>query len=477
MKKIQFERTKIVATVGPASESYEAIEELIRAGVDCFRLNFSHGSYESFERIIQHIQQANRKLHTHVGIIADLQGPKLRIGELPPEGIEVHTGEEIIFTTKPGHRSRDKVTIDYPSFAADVRPGERILVDDGKLIFEVVETNQRDEVRLKTLFGGTLGSHKGVNLPHTDISLPCLTEKDLRDLDFILQQTVHWIALSFVRKPEDIVQLRQIIDQRGHFAKIIAKIEKPEAVENIDAIIQVSDAVMIARGDLAIEMPMERLPALQKHIIQKSIRASRPVIVATQLMESMITNPSPTRAEITDVANAVMDGADALMLSGETSIGRHPVKVVDMVTKIIMESEKLIDWQKYKPDTLPLTDTFASDVICLNAVKTAETVDATAIVGMTVSGYTAFKISSFRPKTPVFIFSANRYILDTLNLVWGVSCYYYDKMESTDSSIADTLDILKTHGHIRPGDYVINTGTMPLHKKGRTNFLKISLVE
>jgi len=462
MKKIDFERTKIVATVGPASESYAAIEDLIRAGVDCFRLNFSHGSYESFERIIHYIQQANRKLHTHVGIIADLQGPKLRIGELPPEGIELQTGEEIIFTTRPGHRSRDRVTIDYPSFATDVRPGEQVLVDDGKLIFEVIETNHRDEVRLKTLFGGTLGSHKGVNLPHTDISLPCLTDKDLRDLDFILHH---------------IVQLRRIIDQHGHFAKIIAKIEKPEAVDNIDAIIQVSDAVMIARGDLAIEMPMERLPALQKHIIQKSIRASRPVIVATQLMESMITNPSPTRAEITDVANAVMDGADALMLSGETSIGRHPVKVVDMVTKIIMESEKLIDWQKYKPDTLPPTDTFASDVICLNAVKTAETVDATAIVGMTVSGYTAFKISSFRPKTPVFIFSANRYILDTLNLVWGVSCYYYDKMESTDSSIADTLDILKTHGHIRSGDYVINTGTMPLHKKGRTNFLKISLVE
>jgi len=477
MKINDIQNTKVVATIGPASSSYSNLLALVEAGVDVFRLNFSHGSHEDHQEVINHILYINEKYRFHVGILADLQGPKLRIGKVQEEGIDLEEGDEIFFTNEKCLGTKEKVYMSYPSFAKDVNVGERILVDDGKLIFEVLETNGRDKVKLKSLYAGKLSSNKGVNLPDTKISLPCLTTKDLKDLDFILTQPVNWIALSFVRKAQDLKDLKKIIARHKHPAKVIAKIEKPEAVKNIKSIIKQSNAVMIARGDLGVEVPMEKLPVIQKDIIQRCIQRARPVIVATQMMDSMITNPSPTRAEITDVANAVLDGTDAVMLSGETSIGRHPVKVVEAMNKIVAEAEKQYALQGKRPKPDSKSGNFHSDVICLNSAKVAEEVGAKAIIGMTISGYTAFKISSYRPNCSIYIFSELRSILSTLNLVWGVRCYYYGKFTTSDETFHDVVEILKRQERVNVGDVVINTGTMPLHYRGTTNMLKVTVVE
>ncbi len=476
MKVVDHQNTKIVATVGPASSSYTQLLELVKAGVDVFRLNFSHGSHQDHEQVINHVTYINDKYGLHTGILADLQGPKLRVGEIENNALELEEGDEITFINEPCVGTKEAIYMSYQEFPRDVKAGERVLVDDGKLVFEVIETNQKDKVRLKVVFGGTLSSNKGVNLPNTKISLPSLTKKDLRDLEFILTQPVNWIALSFVRSPKDIKDLRKRIDAANHPAKIISKIEKPEAVEKIEKIIKVSNGIMVARGDLGIEVPMEQLPLIQKRIVSMCIQRSRPVIVATQMMDSMITNPSPTRAEITDVANAVLDGADAVMLSGETSVGRHPVKVVEAMNKIIEEAEKEFALRR-RPEPSVKSRTFLSDVVCLNAARTAEDVKAKAIIGMTSSGYTAFKVSSFRPMTEIYIFSDRMHMLATLNLVWGVRCFYYDRFTTTDETILDVTEILKGAGRIKPGDVVVNTGSMPLHRRHRTNMMKVTVVE
>lgn len=479
MQIVDHQNTKIVATVGPASNSYNSLLELVKAGVDVFRLNFSHGTHEDHQEVINHITYINDKYGLHIGILADLQGPKLRVGKMAKDGLEVREGDVLTFVNTKCEGSMEQVYMSYEQFAADVSVGERVLVDDGKLVFEVVETNGRDTVRLKTLFGGVLKSNKGVNLPNTKISLPSLTEKDLKDLEFILHQPVNWIALSFVRSAKDIKDLQARIEAAGHPAKVIAKIEKPEAVAKIDKIIKHSNGIMVARGDLGIEVPMERLPGIQKEIIQKCIQRARPVIVATQMMDSMITNPSPTRAEISDVANAVMDGADAVMLSGETSIGRHPVRVVEAMNKIIDEAEQHLEstGQAHRPVPSSKSRTFLSDAVCFNAARVAEEVRAKAILGMTSSGYTAFKVSSYRPKADIFMFSDQMHMLATLNLVWGVRTYYYDRFTSTDETIYDVTEILKNAGKLSVGDTVVNTASMPLEKRHRTNMLKVSIVE
>jgi len=479
MQIVDHQNTKIVATVGPASNSYNSLLELVKAGVDVFRLNFSHGTHEDHQEVINHITYLNDKYGLHIGILADLQGPKLRVGKMANDGLEVREGDVLTFVNTRCEGTMEQVYMSYEQFAADVSVGERVLVDDGKLVFEVVETNGRDTVRLKTLFGGVLKSNKGVNLPNTKISLPSLTEKDLRDLEFILTQPVNWVALSFVRSAKDIKGLQARIEAAGHPAKVIAKIEKPEAVAKIDKIIKHSNGIMVARGDLGIEVPMERLPGIQKEIIQKCIQRARPVIVATQMMDSMITNPSPTRAEISDVANAVMDGADAVMLSGETSIGRHPVRVVEAMNKIIDEAEQHLEsmGQAIRPVPSAKSRTFLSDAVCFNAARAAEEVSAKAILGMTSSGYTAFKVSSYRPKADIYIFSDQMHMLATLNLVWGVRTYYYDRFTSTDETIYDVTEILKNAGKLSVGDTVVNTASMPLEKRHRTNMLKVSIVE
>ncbi len=469
--------TKIIATVGPSSNSYENLLALAKEGVAIFRLNFSHGTHEDHSKVIQHVVRINREYDAHVGILCDLQGPKLRIGQIENNSLEVVPGDILTFTNQPCIGNKQAIYMSYENFAEDVKLGETILIDDGKFVFEVVETNSKDIVKLKCLFGGILSSNKGVNLPDTRVSLPSLTEKDLRDLEFILTQPVNWIALSFVRKAEDIEDLMKRIETTNHSAKVIAKIEKPEAIKNIDSIIKISNGIMIARGDLGVEFPIEKLPTVQKMIIAKCIQRARPVIVATQLMDSMINNPSPTRAEVTDVANAVLDGTDAVMLSGETSIGKHPVKVVQAMNKIIFEAEKHYAFNIKKPKPSDKSSTFLSDVVCFNAAKTAEDIKAQAIIGLTVSGYTAFKTSSYRPSCPIYIFSSATHMLGTLNLVWGVRCYFYNKMTSTDETIEDVIEILKNDHKVKKGDLVVNTGSMPIHKKLRTNMLKVTEVE
>ncbi|MEL6659256.1 MAG: pyruvate kinase [Bacteroidota bacterium] len=471
------QNTKIVATVGPASSSYENLLQLVQAGVDTFRLNFSHGEHEVHGEIINRITYINEKYGTHIGILADLQGPKLRVGKIEDNALPLEEGDIVTFVNEPCVGNREKIYMSYKQFATDVEVGERVLVDDGKLVFEVVETNNVDTVKLKTLFGGTLSSNKGVNLPNTKISLPSLTEKDERDLKYILTQPVNWIALSFVRSSKDIKDLRKRLEEVNHPAKIIAKIEKPEAVERIDKIIKASNGIMVARGDLGIEVPMEQLPLIQKAIIKKCIQRARPVIVATQMMDSMITNPSPTRAEITDVANAVLDGTDAVMLSGETSVGRHPVKVVEAMNKIIEEAEKHFSIAGHRPVPPKKSRTFLSDVVCFNAARTAEEVKAKAIIGMTSSGYTAFKVSSFRPNAKVYMFSDRMHMLATLNLCWGVRCFYYDRFTTTDETIEDVVEILKGNERVKEGDIIVNTGSMPLHRRHRTNMMKVTVVE
>ena len=478
MEIVDQQNTKIVATVGPASSSYENLLELIKAGVDIFRLNFSHGSHEDHQKVINNILYINEKYGIHIGILADLQGPKLRVGKMEGEGIPLDAGDILTFTNEERIGTKEGgVYMSYPQFAADVKVGEKVLVDDGKLQFEVVETDGETTVKLKTLFGGVLKDRKGVNLPNTKISLPSLTEKDLADLEYILTQPVNWIALSFVRAAKDVRELRARIEAAGHPAKIISKIEKPEAVERIDKIIKHSNAIMVARGDLGIEVPIERLPVIQKKIIRKCIQRARPVIVATQMMDSMITAPTPTRAEVTDVANAVLDGADAVMLSGETSVGVHPVKVVQAMNRIITEAEREYDRKAKQPVPSPKSRTYLSDVICLGAAAAASEVGATAIAAMTTSGYTAFKVSSFRPKSKIYIFSDQVHMLGTLNLVWGVRTFYYDKFNSTDQTIVDVMEILKKARRVQIGDRMINIGSMPLHKRYRANMFKVTIVD
>jgi pyruvate kinase len=471
------QKTKILATIGPASSSKEALLDLVKAGVNVFRLNFSHGAHSQHQEVIDNILEINSKYNVHIGILADLQGPKLRIGKIENNALEINPGDVLTFVNEECLGTKEKIYMSYELFASDVKVGEKVLIDDGKIVLEVISTNGTNEVKLMVLFGSILSSNKGVNLPDTVVTQPSLTEKDLEDLDYILTQPVNWIALSFVRQAKDVKDLQRRIKAKKHFAKVVAKVEKPEAIANIKEIIKVSDAIMIARGDLGVEVPIEKLPGLQKMIIAKCIQKAKPVIVATQMMESMITNPSPSRAEVTDVANAVLDGTDAVMLSGETSVGNHPALVVEAMRRIIGEAEASYHMIGKRPHPDPDAETFLSDVLCLNAPRLAEEVNAKAILGLTVNGYTAFKISSYRPKPDIHIFSDKPHMLSTLSMVWGVKCYLYTKFTTTDETIEDVNEILKNEGVVEAGDIVINTGSMPLHKRFRTNMLKITVIE
>ncbi|MES2680806.1 MAG: pyruvate kinase [Bacteroidota bacterium] len=474
MKK--FNRTKIVATMGPATADIAVLEAMFNEGLDICRINFSHGDYDAVLDTVKNIRELNKKLNRHVGILGDLQGPKLRIGLVKNNSATLVTGEEITITTKEMEGDEDRIYITYPQFPQDVKVGETVLIDDGKLHLKVLETNGKDSVRCKITVGGNLSSKKGVNLPNTKISLPCLTVKDIRDLDFALNHDFDWIGLSFVRSVTDIVELKDIIKNRGKRTRVIAKIEKPEAIREIDNIIDVTDGIMVARGDLGVELPMERVPLLQKMIVNKCIEIGKPVIIATQMMESMITSYTPTRAEVNDVANAVMDGADAVMLSAETSVGKFPVKVIEMMRRIITEVEELdsIYFKEHTPQIKTIT--YITDSICYNACSLAHHAGAQAIISLTNSGYTAFKLSSHRPKAPVFIFTDNLSLLTMLSLVWGVRGFYYDKYESTDQTIDDLKDYVKKVGLLKNDDLVINIASMPMKEKGRTNMMKLSYI-
>ena len=470
-------RTKIVATLGPASSKKEVLLAMIKAGVDVCRLNFSHGSQADHQQVIDVIREINKKYKTNVGILADLQGPKIRIGLVKDGGINLIGGHRIEITTNELVGDDKQIYITYQSFPKDVRAGEIILLDDGKIQMRVIETNNHDSVLCEVIYGGILTSRKGVNLPNTKVSIPSLTEEDLTNLEFALQNDVEWIGLSFVRSAEDIIELKRIIGRSEKSARVIAKIEKPEAIDNIDAIVEVSDAVMVARGDLGVEMPMEQVPMLQKMIIKKCTAASKPVIVATQMLESMITSARPTRAEVNDVANSVLDGADAVMLSGETSVGEYPTIVIETMQKIVRNvEENQYPFNITKP-LKPSSPTYMGDAVCGSAVYLAEKTNAVGIISMTSSGYTAFEISSHRPKASTFIFTSNRNLLNTLSLIWGVRGFFYDKFESTDKTISEVNKILKAERLIQPGDVVINTAAIPIEKKGKTNMIKVTQVE
>lgn len=471
-------KTKIVATLGPATSKKEVLSAMIGAGVDVFRINFSHADYEDVKERISMIRELNEELGTNTSILADLQGPKLRVGVMAGEVVVV-PGDEITFVTgKPFEGNAEKVYMNYTNFPKDVKAGERILLDDGKLMFEVVETNGKDEVKAKVIQGGPLKSKKGVNLPNTNISLPALTEKDIKDAIFAISLNVDWIALSFVRFSQDLVDLQKIIQEHSeHKIPIIAKIEKPEAVENIDKIVAYCDGLMVARGDLGVEVPAQEVPLIQKQLVLCAKKARIPVIIATQMMETMITSLTPTRAEVNDVANSVMDGADAVMLSGETSVGNYPVQVIEKMSSILksVEGSNLINVPHDPPHIR--TKRYITKSVCYHAAIMANEIKAKAISTLTNSGYTAFQISAWRPSAHILVFTSNKRILTQLNLLWGVKAFYYDRFVSTDETIEDVNKIACQKGFLSAGDMLISLAAMPIKDKGMVNTLRVTEIE
>ena len=474
-------KTKIIATLGPASSNRETILQLIQAGVDVFRINFSHADYDIVKSNVDIIRSLNEEFGFTTSILGDLQGPKLRVG-IVKEGSYLNPGDILTFTNENVEGDATKVFMTYERFSKDVKVGERILVDDGKLVFEVMETNEKDTVKAKTIQGGLLSSKKGVNLPNTAISLPALTEKDIQDAHFMLDNEFDWIALSFVRHAQDIKDLKELI--KNHTTSkfktpIVAKIEKPEGVENIEEILEECDAIMVARGDLGVEVPMEEVPVIQKKLVEKARYHAKPVIIATQMMETMINSLTPTRAEVNDVANSVLDGADAVMLSGETSVGKYPVDVVKNITKIIKNIEKdkiYINSNKPIEKSNIIEERYVTDMLCYSAVRIAKKANAQAIITLTNSGYTAFQISAHRPNAHIIVFCSNRRVLTKLNLLWGVRAYFYNMQKSTDETVIQVNMLTHNYGFVQQGDFVVNLNAMPVYESGKTNTLRLSTI-
>ena len=474
---MKFKKTKIIATLGPASSSKEMIKKLIKSGVDVLRVNFSHATHDEVERIVENVNDLRKELGSNVTLLGDLQGPKIRIGELEKD-IELKKNQSLsICSNLSESNGIDKIFISYPSFAKDVKPGENILVDDGKLIFKVISTNKKDTVDIKVVQEGVLKPRKGVNLPNTKISQPALTEKDIDDAKFAVKKSFDWIALSFVRSKKDVLQLRELIEsQCDYHIPIISKIEKPQAIEKIDSIIKVSNGIMVARGDLGIEIPAEEVPLNQKKIVAKCKKRGIPVVIATQMMESMIDSLTPSRAEVNDVANSVMDGADAIMLSGETSMGKYPCEVVKKIGDIIhgVEDSPLIKIPVDLPEIK--SDRLITKSICKNAATIANQIGASAICTLTNSGYTGWQISSWRPSSLVIVFTSNKKILTQMNLLWGVKGVYYNNFESTDKTVEEVNSLSLENKYIKKGDFVINLAAMPIYEKGQVNTLRITKI-
>ena len=471
--------TKIIATLGPASSTKVILHQMMDEGVNVFRLNFSHSTQAEHLKLIHLINDLNLEFETNVSILADLQGPKLRVGEIENNLINLEEDDIITFITEKCIGNKDHIYMSYQEFPLDVNVGEAILIDDGKIKLEVIETNKKDVVKAKVIYGGPLSSNKGVNLPDTKVSLPCLSKEDISNAIFALKHDVDWIGLSFVRKASDILELKELIKSNNSSAGVIAKIEKPEALLEIDQIIEFSDGIMVARGDLGVEISFDEVPLIQKSIVEKCIMHSKPVIIATQMMESMITNFRPTRAEANDVANAVLDGADALMLSGETSIGKYPVETINSMQKIIEYTEN--NTNRTNPfDSLHFpvesSPSYLSDSICYNASKLAQEVSANAIILFTHSGYTAIKISSYRPNTQIFAFTNNKKLLQQLSLVWGIKPFHLSTYNHLNMAISKSIEILKEKKLLKVGDCVIYVGSTPLSEHGSTNMLKVSYI-
>jgi pyruvate kinase len=474
-------KTKIVATVGPTSESKEQLLALANAGVNVFRLNFSHGTHADHLERLNRIREINKEHGLSLCVLQDLQGPKIRIGNVAEkDGVLITSGHKLILTNVEVLGTADKVSTPYDGMYNDVQIGDRILMDDGKLEVKVTGIENSDVIT-EVVYGGYLKSKKGVNLPNTQVSMPSVTEKDYEDLDFGLEHDVEWIALSFVRRASDIQEVKDYIKAKGKDTRVVAKIEKPEAIDNIDEIIAITDGIMVARGDLGVELPAEEVPMIQKMIVEKCNKAGKPVIVATQMLESMIDSPRPTRAEVNDVANSVLDGADAVMLSAETASGKYPVLAVENMTKTIEQVEKSgAVYFKYHahvnenpgPDQL-------NDNVVMSACRLARDTNAKAIIGITRSGYTAQRLSHHRPKANLLVFTSNRRLMTTLGLYWGTKAIFYEGEEttSTDDLIDDIKQFLVDRGELAPGDVFINTLSMPISRHRKTNALKLSVVE
>lgn len=475
-KELLFNKTKIVATVGPASRSYDMLKQLILSGVDVFRLNFSHGRHEDHQEVLDNIRKINEELGTYVCILQDLQGPKIRIGEIENGEVELEEGADFTITTEEILGTAKIVSTTYKPLPSDVKVDDIILIDDGKIEVRVTGFDEK-QVHTTVVHGGPLKPRKGINLPYTDVSAPSLTEKDRRDLEFGLKNNVEWIALSFVRTANDVKDLKQIIEESGKDCKVIAKIEKPQAITELDDIIEASDGLMVARGDLGVETLMEDVPMVQKLIVRKCNEQFKPVIIATQMMESMIENARPTRAETNDIANSIIDGADALMLSAETAVGKYPVAVIKSMSRTIQSVEKKAEIYFKHRRLDPSSDTYYNNNLILSACRLARDTNAVAITGLTESGYTAYRIAGNRPKAHIFVFTHNKSLPYTLNLVWGVRSYYYDNMESTDTTFADIEKVLREKGCLKKGEVFINTASMPIQARYRTNSLKIAVAE
>lgn len=472
-----FKKTKIVATIGPASRNKDVLRELIKAGANVFRLNFSHGSHEDHQKTIEMVRELNEELGTNVALLQDLQGPKIRIGRVENDGVPIQPGQQLIITTEDILGTSQKVSTIYTGLVNDVKPGDSILIDDGNIELKTIKV-VGNEVYTEVVHGELLKSRKGINLPNSNVSAPSLTEKDVEDLEFGFKFDLDWVALSFVRKPADILDLQKRIKAAGVHTKVVAKIEKPEAISNLDEIIQVTDAVMVARGDLGVEIPSENVPVLQKRMVKKCNRLGKPVIIATQMMESMIENPRPTRAETNDVANAVFDGADALMLSAESASGKFPVLAVKQMAKTIMaiENEARGIYNKYD-DEDTASSTRLNDLLVRHACRLSDSVDAKAIVAMTKTGYTGYRVAMHRPRAGIFVFTNNRQLLSQMSLVWGVTGYYYDKTEGIDETFKHIEQQLVAEGRLKKGEVLINMASMPLHWKGHTNMMRVNQVE
>ncbi|MSN26845.1 MAG: pyruvate kinase [Geobacter sp.] len=461
-------KTKIVATVGPVSSSPKMIQKLIKAGVDIFRLNFSHGENSQKLELIQTIRQVSGKLGRQVGILGDLQGPKIRTGKMAGEGMSLVKGQEVLITTDDVLGADGIIPTIYRSLPNDVQPGSRILLDDGLLELKVIGL-EGGRVRCLVVNGGLLKNNKGINLPGVNVSAPCLTEKDLIDLDFALDADVDFIALSFVRTASDIEEIKQIIAAKGKDTPVVAKIEKPEALRNFKSILAVTDAVMVARGDLGVEIEPEKVPIYQKKIIQACNEAGKPVITATQMLDSMIRNPRPTRAETSDVANAILDGTDAIMLSAETASGDYPLESVETMVRIAkdVESTDFLDGVPHGGSVLTVAQAVAE-----SSCRTAAALKAKAIVVFTRSGGTATLISAFRPSTQIIAFTTSLEIRRRLSIYWGVHCTGVGIMENTDQQIAAVEKKLLASG-FHKGDQVVITMGIPIETRGSTNLMKV----
>ncbi|MEO9475279.1 MAG: pyruvate kinase [Cyclobacteriaceae bacterium] len=477
MNQKLLKKTKIVATVGPASRDIDTLRQLIRSGANVFRLNFSHGSHEDHQKTIEMVRDLNEELGTHVALLQDLQGPKIRVGQVKDGAVPIKPGQQLIITTDEIEGTSEKVSTVYQGITKDVKAGDMILVDDGNIELKTIKVDGND-VYTEVVHGELLKSRKGINLPNSNVSAPSMTEKDIEDLEFAFQFDLEWVALSFVRTADDIRDIKQRIAKAGVRTKVVAKIEKPEAIANIDEIIDETDALMVARGDLGVEVPSEMVPIYQKRLVKKCNRLAKPVIIATQMLESMTENPRPTRAETNDVANAVLDGADALMLSAESASGKFPIESVQRMAQTIaaIERDSHSIYNKFAEED-EFSSTRLNDLLVRSACRLSDGVSAKAMVGMTKSGYTGFRLSMHRTKAAIYIFTNEKYVLRQMSLAWGVTGFYYDNFEGLDDTFDEIENILKGENLLQKGDVYINTSSMPLHWQGHTNMIRINEVK